>query len=104
MKNEKLAQARHSACEELVYRALWGAGREQADGRRIATLSQGELALKSGRHQRTVERSISRLIQKGSIEVVERAHGGKPTRYSVYPYREILRGRERGALDKVGRT
>ena len=90
MKEARLAQARHRASEELVYRELYRVGTERPDGSRDAAISQRSLAVRTGRDQRTVERSIRGLIDKGSIELVTKARSGRSAVYHVLSYGQIL--------------
>jgi Helix-turn-helix domain len=95
-----LAQARHTASQELVYRSLWKPGVENADGR-VTAVSHSELAQATGRHSRTVQRAINGLIQKGSIELLAAAQGNRPARYLVFSYAKILRRhQQRSAADR----
>jgi hypothetical protein len=89
----QMIQARHTPCEELIRRTLFGKGTEQRCGDRVVAISYSELAMLTGRHQRTVERAISGLIRKGAIEVIAKGLAGNPTKYRVVSFSEIARAR-----------
>jgi hypothetical protein len=103
MKRMSLVQATHTASEQLVYRALWSRGAEEADGARLASCAHTELAAITGRHIRTVQRALAGLMDKGSIEVVSPAASSTASAYRVLSYSEIFR-RARASADGVRRA
>jgi DNA-binding MarR family transcriptional regulator len=67
-----------SATEALVWFVLY---RDVRDG--IATTSQSEIARRIGKSERQVRRLLNKLIESGTVSIIQRGGKGRPSRYRV---------------------
>jgi hypothetical protein len=93
----------HSHVEQATYQILWNSGVPQPDGHRICRMGLPRLSKEACVHQRNIGTIIRRLIQKQSIEIIQKEMSDLRTArtYRIFGYREILERRKAAGLEWV---
>ena len=101
-----VAQDGHSSGEQLLYQALWNAGRAETPETRVLSIGYSGMSALCKLEKSNCKKNIQGLIQKLAVEITEphQSVSSTGTTYRVFSYKEILRRREAAGMVWVVRT